>query len=68
MVKKLKVYLDSSIISHLFANDVQEKMKITEIFWGEIKNFTYEAVTSQLVYAELNRCTEPKKSLMLEKI
>jgi predicted nucleic acid-binding protein len=58
-MKKLKVYLDSSIISHLFADDVPEKMRITKEFWEEINNYAYEAIISQLVYAELNRCAEP---------
>jgi len=31
-MKRLKVYLDSSIISHLYADDVPEKMRIPKRF------------------------------------
>jgi hypothetical protein len=37
-MKKLKIYLDTSVISHLQADDVPEKMAITHKFWG----FTYD--------------------------
>ena len=47
-MKKLKVYLDSSIVSHLYADDVPEKMRITKAFWDEINEGIYEAVISPL--------------------
>lgn len=67
-MKKLKIYLDSSIISHLFADDTPDKMKITETFWKEIIDGIYNAVVSSLVYIEIKRCDEPKRTLMLEKL
>jgi len=36
-VKKLKIYFDTSVISHLQADDVPEKMEITKKFWDEVK-------------------------------
>ncbi|GBR76284.1 hypothetical protein NO2_0856 [Candidatus Termititenax persephonae] len=33
MRKLLKIYLDTSVISHLDANDVPEKMSDTRKFW-----------------------------------
>jgi len=32
-MKKLKIYLDTSVISHLLADDVPEKMDITKKLW-----------------------------------
>ena len=31
-MKKLEIYLDTSVISHLFANDTPEKMQDTHLF------------------------------------
>lgn len=52
-MKKLKVYLDSSIISHLYAEDTPDKMRITEEFWKEIEQGLYEAVISSFVIKTL---------------
>lgn len=61
-MKKLKIYIDTSVISHLQANDVPEKMRITQKFWESVIVGDYEAVISDLVIAEFNNCPEPKKS------
>ena len=37
-MRKLKIYLDTSIISHLFADDTPEKMEDTNRFWMEVVN------------------------------
>jgi predicted nucleic acid-binding protein len=47
-VKKLKIYLDTSVISHLQHEDVPEKMKETLLFWEELKTGKYDVVTSDL--------------------
>ena len=67
-MKKLKIYLDSSIISHLFAEDSLDKMRITQEFWREIVEGVYEAVISSFVIVELGKCQEPKRTLMLNKL
>lgn len=36
IVKKLKIYLDTSVISHLFADDTPDKMEDTSRFWANI--------------------------------
>ena len=38
-MKKLRVYLDTSIISHLDAPDTPEKMEETIALWNEIGQF-----------------------------
>ncbi len=37
-MKKLRIYLDTSVISHLFAEDTPEKMEDTEVLWSKIIN------------------------------
>jgi len=61
-MKKLKIYLDTSVISHLQADDVPEKMAKTLEFWEYLANEEYESYISELVIAEFNNCPEPKKS------
>ena len=52
-MKKLKIYLDTSVISHLKADDVPEKMESTQKMWAEMKNGVYEVFISRLVTAEV---------------
>lgn len=61
-MKKLKIYLDTSVISHLKADDTPEKMQKTIKFWNYVIDGTYESYISELVIAEFNNCPEPKKS------
>jgi predicted nucleic acid-binding protein len=51
-MKKLKIYLDTSVISHLQAYDVPEKMAKTLKFWESLVDGDYEAYISELVIAE----------------
>jgi|SRR3989339_986997 len=64
-MKKLKIYLDTSVISHLNAEDVPEKMETTIKLWEEIRERKYEIYISDLVFVEIKKCSESKKSLML---
>jgi predicted nucleic acid-binding protein len=63
-MKKLKIYLDTSVISHLDAPDSPEKMADTLKLWDEIKDGEYVVVLSELTFAEIDSCTEPKRSFM----
>jgi len=65
ILKKLRVYLDTSVISHLDQQDNPEYMQITKEFWKEVKKGKYEIVVSDIVFAELRRCSEPKRSILL---
>jgi predicted nucleic acid-binding protein len=67
-VKKLRVYLDTSVISHLDAPDVPEREADTKRLWEDIKAGKYEAVLSNVVFDEVNDCDEPKRSFMREEI
>jgi predicted nucleic acid-binding protein len=61
-MKKLKIYLDTSVISHLDAPDVPDKMADTLKLWEYIKAGVYDVVISDVVTDELAKCAEPKRS------
>jgi predicted nucleic acid-binding protein len=63
-VKNAKIYLDTSVISHLDAQDTPEKMADTKLLWEQIRKRKYDVVLSEVVFAELNKCYEPKKSYL----
>jgi len=65
-LRKLRVYLDTSVISHLDQQDSPEYMQITKKFWEELKQGKYNVYISSTVITELNKCKEPKRSRLLE--
>lgn len=67
-MKKLRLYLDTSIISYLYQSDVPEKERCTNLFWSKVKSDFYDIFISDITLRELNECPEPKRSLMLEKL
>ncbi|MCL1966064.1 MAG: PIN domain-containing protein [Candidatus Bathyarchaeota archaeon] len=67
-MKKLKLYLDTSTIGHLIANDVPEKMADTHELWGLLQQDKYEVIISDLVFDEINRCKTEKREALLRYI
>jgi predicted nucleic acid-binding protein len=63
-----KMYLDTSIISHLRQEDVPEKMRDTIRFWDAIKAGEYDVAISQVTLDEIDRCPEPKKNELLREL
>lgn len=64
-MKRLKIYLDTSVISHLDAADVPEKEADTRQLWEEIKLGKYDVVISDLALVEIDRCkVESKRNFM----
>ena len=59
--KKLKVYLDTSIISHLDQQDAPEKMKETKCLWQLFRQGRYDVYISDIVIAEINQCPQTKR-------
>ncbi len=69
LMKKLNIYLDTSVISHLDAPDTPEKMSETLELWEMLKTRSdVKIVISELTLHELNRCQQPKLRFLLEKI
>ena len=54
MLKKLKIYLDTSAIGYLDERESPNDMKAMFTLWDDIKNLKYDAVISALTFRELN--------------
>jgi len=63
-MKRLKIYLDTSVISHLDAPDALKEQADTCKLWEEIQAEAYEVVVSDVVIDELEGCPEPKLSYL----
>ena len=63
-MKKLKIYLDTSVISHLDAPDTPEKMVDTLRLWRQIQEEKYNVILSEVAFDELDSCPEPKRSYL----
>ena len=66
--RKLKIYLDTSVVNHLFADDTPDKMRVTARLWDECRAGKYDVFISPVVFGELVECPEPKQSKMYEKL
>jgi predicted nucleic acid-binding protein len=64
MEKKLKIYLDTSVINFLFADDAPEKKEVTVDFFENYIN-DYDVYISELVIIEIKRTSNLEK---LEKL
>jgi len=67
-MRKLKLYLDTSTISHLFAEDTPDKMNDTHNLWLDLTSGKYDVFISPVVIEEINKCPEPRQSMMFEKL
>ena len=65
-MRKLKVYLDTSVISHLLQEDVPEKMADTRKLWEMFKAGKYDVYLSTVTLRELQKCSEPKKTQLID--
>lgn len=66
MSKKLKVYLDTSVISYLQQVDAPERMKDTLALWAQFEIGKYDICLSQVTLDEVGECREPKRTVMYE--
>ena len=65
-MKKIKIFLDTSVVSHLDHKDTPEKMEQTHELWEILKRNKYNVVIGQTVIEELEECKEPKKGLLYD--
>ena len=63
-MKKLKIYLDTSVISHLNNVDRLEWVEETHKLWNRIKAGNYDVVISAVTTRELDLCLEPKRTVL----
>lgn len=64
MNEKLKIYLDTSVISYLAQEDLPEKMASTRNLWEKFKAEKYDLYLSTVTLQELDDCPEPKRSIL----
>ncbi|MDR3171966.1 MAG: PIN domain nuclease [Treponema sp.] len=65
-MKKLKLYLDTSVISHLDQEDAPDKMAETRLLWDRIKAGVYDVVISDIDIRELNDCDDKKRKTLYD--
>ena len=65
-MKKLKVYLDTSVVSYLYQKDSPEKMQDTLLIWELFKKGIYEVYVSDIVFREIDRCNGEKLNILLD--
>ena len=63
-MKKLKIYLDTSTISHLDAPDRTDRMADTQKLWDLIKSGAYDVALSSVVFFELAKCSQEKRAVL----
>jgi predicted nucleic acid-binding protein len=64
MERKLRIYLDTSIISHLDQQDVPDKMAETHKLWDKIKAGRFDVVLSTVTTREIDDCDEQKRDTL----
>ena len=65
-MRKLKVYLDTSVISYLSQEDAPERMKDTLELWKDFVNEKYDIYLSQVTLDEIEKCSEPKRNVLYD--
>ncbi len=65
-MKRLKVYLDTSVVSYLYQDDAPEKMQDTLSVWELFRQGVYEVYVSDIVFREIDRCSEEKLNILLD--
>jgi hypothetical protein len=67
-MKRVRVCLDTSVVSCLDAPETPERMIHTQMFWESAKSGVYEIIISDVTLDELDACPEPKRSFMYLKL
>lgn len=67
-MKKIKLYLDTSVPSFLFADDSPEKREITLRFWDILKLGLYDIVISDVLLTEISRSEMPSSQELENKL
>jgi len=63
-MKRLKIYLDTSVISYLDQQDAPERMADTHRLWEKIKAGEFDVVISNVTDFEINKCEESKRKIL----
>lgn len=63
---KPKIYLDTSVISHLQHEDTPDKMNETLMLWDSIKAGQYAVYASTTTLDEIEACPEQKRKILFD--
>ena len=58
-MRKLKLYLDTSVLSFIFADDAPELKRVTERFFEDVEK--YEAYISEVVIREISKTKDAER-------
>jgi predicted nucleic acid-binding protein len=67
-MRKLRLYLETSVWNFYFADDAPEKRDVTKEFFENIKQGQYDIFISQTVLDEIDRANEPKRQQLMQLI
>jgi predicted nucleic acid-binding protein len=62
-MRKTKIYLDTSVIGYLYAQDVPEEMNDVLKLWKELRLGKYDIIISELTFTELSESPEEKQDV-----
>ena len=63
-MRKLKIYIDTSVIGYLDQHDDPDLMADTHMLWEQIKDGFYNVVLSDVSMAEIDACHEEKRETL----
>ncbi len=64
-MKRLKLYLETSVWNFYFADDAPEKKAVTLQFFERVKQGHYDIFISEVVLTEIARASEEKMNILL---
>ena len=67
-MKKLRLYLDTSVISNLLADDAPEQMQDSKLLFDILRTGEYDVYVSHTTMKELQNCPEPKQTQMAKEL
>ena len=65
-MRKLKLYVETSVWGFFFADDAPEKRDVTKMFFASIGENLYEAFISEVVIREIGNAPEPKRTELFD--
>ena len=65
-MKKLKIYLDTTVVSYLDQPERGEQHADSHRLWERVKAGEFDAFISPVAVEEIGRCSEPKRSILME--
>jgi predicted nucleic acid-binding protein len=66
--RKLRLYFDTTIPNHLFAEDRPDRMEATWRLWEKCVAGEYDILLSDVLFDEIAECPEPKRGKMYEQL